>query len=242
MKADLNDRINERKIIGSDFEEVYPYFSKVSKSICKIITPTLKGSGFFIKYLIDNEYFYYLMSNEHVIKENIIKNKDKIYVYYDNEFENLEIILDKEKRYIRTFLDINIDATIIQILPEDKINEVYFLSPELDNLDPHSFKGKRIYIPQYPFGKKLKNARGIISDIFDNYGFIHLASSEPGSSGSPIFLNDSIKVIGIHKQGHKNKMENYGDFIFPIYNILKNEKKIYKRKLNWKKEIIILEN
>ena len=43
-------------------------------------------------------------------------------------------------------------------------------------------------------------------------------STDAGSSGSPIFLENKIEVIGIHKQG--GKRENYGDLIYPILNIL----------------------
>ena len=50
-----------------------------------------------------------------------------------------------------------------------------------------------IYIPQYVNGKELMNARGIIKEI-DKYEFTHLANTEKGSSGSPIFLENSIKV------------------------------------------------
>ena len=79
--------------------------------------------------------------------------------------------------------------------------------------------------------QKLKNSRGIIKKI-ENEEFIHLASTEHGSSGSPIFLKDSIKIIGIHKQGDIQQTENYADFISPIFNILKNDIKIIKNKIN----------
>lgn len=79
--------------------------------------------------------------------------------------------------------------------------------------------------------QKLKNSRSIIKKI-ENEEFIHLASTEHGSSGSPIFLKDSIKIIGIHKQGDKEQTENYADFISPIFNILKNDIKIIKNKIN----------
>ena len=61
-----------------------------------------------------------------------------------------------------------------------------------------------IYIPQYPGGKGLMNAKGIIKEI-NKYEFTHLANTEQGSSGSPIFLEKRIHVIGIHKQGNIKK-------------------------------------
>ena len=50
--------------------------------------------------------------------------------------------------------------------------------------------------------------------------FTHLAKTQKGSSGSPIFLKGKNKVIGIHKEGSTMRQENYGDFISPIISLL----------------------
>ena len=42
------------------------------------------------------------------------------------------------------------------------------------------------------------HSEGEIINI-DKYEFTHKASTESGSSGSPIFLDKTTKVIGIHK-------------------------------------------
>ena len=112
----------------------------------------------------------------------------------------------------------DLDITIIEIISKDNIDKSYFLLPYLDY---NNLENKSIYIPQFPEGNKLSNSRGEISGI-DKYEIIHNASTTQGSSGSPIFLKDTTKVIGIHKQGSKDKNENYGNFIYPIMNILKN--------------------
>lgn len=70
-----------------------------------------------------------LISNEHIITKDMIKNNDTINVYYDNEFENIEIQLNVNERYIKDFTDINIDATVVQILPKDNIYEIIFYLP-----------------------------------------------------------------------------------------------------------------
>ena len=56
------------------------------------------------------------------------------------------------------------------------------------------------------------------------YEFSHNSSTEIGSSGSPIFLKGTTKVIGIHKGfgGLDNALENYGDFLWPIFTYFKN--------------------
>ena len=48
------------------------------------------------------------------------------------------------------------------------------------------------------------------------YEFVHDASTDEGSSGSPIFLEGTTKVIGIHKGGNEKTKKNHGDLIWPI--------------------------
>ncbi len=129
MGNKTNGRINESTIVGSEYEDIDPCFSKVSKSICKIIASNMHGSGFFLKYKIDDINFLCLISNEHIITKDMIKNNDTINVYYDNEFENIEIQLNVNERYIKDFTDINIDATVVQILPKNNIYEIIFYLP-----------------------------------------------------------------------------------------------------------------
>ena len=89
-----------------------------------------------------------------------------------------------------------------------------------------NLKGKEVFIPQFPKQEDLSYSSGKIEVINDNYEFCHLAKTDFGSSGSPIFLINNTKVIGIHKAG--SKKENYGDFIWPIYDFLKNDIKLKK--------------
>lgn len=109
----------------------------VSRSICKINTHNnVYGSGFLIKFSEDEEdNIYYLMTCEHVIKKELINQKATISFSYDNEKKNKEIILDKDKRIIKDFKDLDIDATLIQILKDDNINDGYFLFPEICYMD-----------------------------------------------------------------------------------------------------------
>ena len=165
------------------------------------------------------------MTCEHIITNEIIENNRTIEIYYDNQKNRIKIELNKNERFIKNFLDLNIDCTIVEILPNDNVNEDNFLIPNIDysnNLD--NLKKKKIYIPQYPNGGNLSYSRGIIKNI-KRYQFSYNASTLPGSSGSPIFLIQTTYVIGIHKGGDESKKENYGNFIFPIINYLNNLKK-----------------
>ena len=236
-----NSRIPECLIKFSPFEKLDNNVTKVAKSICKVkienILPngiqTILGTGFLLKFWMDLYIFKCLVSNEHIIRRDIINNSiNNIIIKYDSEFKIANIRLDKNKRFIESFKNIGLDITVVQILDEDNIPEDFFLYSESQDFVKNSDLIKmNIYIPQYAQGKELVNSRGSIIKV-DKYEFTHLASTEHGSSGSPIFLQYSIEVIGIHKEGSKTKSENYGDFIYPIFDIIKKE--INKKRYNGK--------
>ena len=202
----------------------------IGKSICKIITSHSIGTGFLIKLNRNKKSFYCLMTNEHVITQKMISNKETININYDNQHKNLEIKLDANERCIQDFLYLGIDATIVEILFEDNIPEFYFLLPNLEYLHGYEiFKDKKIYIFQFPKGGILSYSIGTIKEvnIYKNQ-MSHLASTLAGSSGSPIIIYGSNLVLGIHKQANLKLQENYGNFIGPIIDALKNDLKIEK--------------
>ena len=217
-------------------EKTPHYIAVAAKSLCFIETPYKRASGFLIKFMKNNEDFCCLMTNEHIVEKELVENKESIIFYYDNKKERREIILDKGNRYIKHFKnDLTIDATVVEILPEDNIQNDYFLIPDnyyMNNFD--KLKGKEITILQYPSEKytDAKYSTGKLIEIFgddgNKYEFSHLASTLHGSSGSPIFLKiDTVKIIGIHKSG--SNLKNFGDFIGPIYEYFKYfYQKIYK--------------
>ena len=204
----MSNRVKECIIRLSPFEKIDTINTNVSKSICKLKIEnganTISGTGFLLKLYIDQEFFYYLISNEHVIKQNIINNNIIIYIYYDKENKVTNIKLDTTKRYIKSFIDIGLDITVIEILDEDNISEDYFLYPESNIIINNKLINSKIYIIQYVNGEELMNAKGYIKDI-NKYDYTHLDSTQYSSSGNPIFLENSVYVIGIHKQSDKDK-------------------------------------
>ena len=76
---------------------------------------------------------------------------------------------------------------------EDNLNEVQ----EINDFK-EVFGQKALYVLHYPEWKKLVSYE-ILKDIY-NYDIIHTCSTKEGSSGSPIILIDSFKVIWIHKE------------------------------------------
>ena len=105
--------INEKEYIIKAYQisEIESNNENISKSICKIKietnSETILGIGYLLKFWIHQELHYFLISNEHTIKKDIINNK---------------------KRYIKSFIDL----TVIEIINEDNISKDYFLLNELE--------------------------------------------------------------------------------------------------------------
>ena len=222
-----NNNENNNEIINQALNDNSEMLSlnilmKIGNSICKIKIRNKLGTGFFIKLEKGNKEIYCLMTNEHVIKKTMIKDKETIEIFYENQDQKFIIKLD-EKRFIRDYKYMNIDSTLIEILPEDKIEKKLFLLPNIEYQKGfYQFTNINIFIPQFPFGGELKLSYGEIIDINENsFVFSYNASTQIGSSGSPILIKDSTYILGIHKQGSKTK--NYGNFIGPIIDSLKND-------------------
>ena len=217
----------------STFYTIDPYIAKVSKAMCKIETNKKISSGFLIKLFKGKKDFFCLMTNEHTITKEMIAKRSSFNFYYDSsDSQSKTIDLNPQERYIKYFTNINIDVSIIEILPKDNIPKYYFLSANIVymyNFD--KLINQEIAVLQYPKGN-LSYSYGIITAKTNTYEFSHSASTEEGSSGAPIFLKNSDKVIGIHTGSNLAKTINYGNFIGPIFDYL-------RKKSHQKKNLII---
>ena len=119
----INDTQITPQISNSD--NIDPSFLNIVKSICKIRIDTnhgyLSGKGFFLKFLIKEKFYYWLVTNENMITKEMINNKNIIEVYYNIENNILDIKLDQSERYIKTFKEYNVDATVILKIKSMKI-------------------------------------------------------------------------------------------------------------------------
>ena len=227
---------NELIISPDNFYTLDESITKASKSLCKIIvSPNKMSSGFLIQLFKGEKKFYCLITNEHVITKEMIQQKITVDIYYDSQSEFKKIKLNPEERLIKEFTNLKMDVTVIEIIPKDAIPKDYFLLPCIDYADNYNeLINKEISIIQYP-GGNMKYSYGIIMSYIPKYEFSHNANTDEGSSGSPIFLKGTTKVIGIHKSGVKtdNVIENFGDFLWPIFTYFKNylDDKIENKKL-----------
>ena len=188
-------------------EEIMNLFN-MDKSMCKISFETLKGdkgkgSGFFCK--IDNFPIKYgLFTNNHVLNELNIEIGETI------NFEYLEVkkeIKITEKR--RVFTNKELDYTCIELFESDGIINYFQIEPKLFKYDKKFIENNDIFILQYPLGNELSFSYGKILSLKDNK-IIHSASTDIGSSGSPIIRRSKGNyIIGLHFGGVKKNENEY---------------------------------
>jgi len=218
-------------------EEIFDLF-KMEKSMCKISFQTDKGeigkgSGFFCE--IDNFLIKYaLFTNNHVLNESNIEIGKKInfeclelqksffYSPYYNKIKKEIKITEKRK----VFTNKELDYTCIELFKSDGIIDYFKIEPKLYNNDKNDLNNNDIFILQFPNGNDLSFSYGKIKSIIDNK-IIHNASTDNGSSGSPIIRRSKENyIIGLHFGGvKKNKNEYKYNLASSLDSILDNIKK-----------------
>jgi len=192
-------------------DEILKLF-KMEKSMCKISFERInkdklekgKGTGFFCK-LSDMPFKYALFTNNHILNESSIQKGKKINFEYYNEKKRIEITEER-----RVFTNEELDYTCIEVFKSDDINNYFEIEPELNKFNKKFIEINKpdIFILQYPNGNDISFSEGRMLSLRNNK-IIHSASTNSGSSGSPIIrrCNDNY-IIGLHRQGFKKK-ENY---------------------------------
>ena len=227
--------IKEKKIKGNsnyiNIDKLKDHIEILEKCVCKIITNKGSGSGFFCKLNV-RQYEaiqrQFLMTNNHVINEDYINSQNFIRIVVDKKEKILNLnnrikLTDKEK-----------DFTIIEIKNYDKIYDFLEVTPDIfDNSFIDKITEKDIVIPQFPDGNDLSVAFGSITRMSEQNLF-YSASTDYGSSGSPILLLNDLKIIGIHKEREISN-ENCGTFIKVILEWIEEIKN--SRNINMLKEL-----
>ena len=199
---------------------------KAEKTICEIIKDNGYASGFFCKIKYPNKFneIYCLITNNHVITKDILKNNEYIEIKLNKK--NIKILLNL---YRRIWINEEIDFTCIEILNEDNIIEI-INTFEIDdncyniNYNIEEYDKRSIIIPSIGIKKEIELKQSIIQYIKnEKYKkfFFHNCKTEPGFSGGPIILIKNLKIIGIHKGYEENNKKNLGIY---FKEIIKNKK------------------
>ncbi len=220
----------KEKIIGENtLRDIYilNLALEASKAVVRIRTPNSLGTGFMVTPDL-------LMTNNHVIQSQEVAEKSDFSFNYQLDTNGKEC-----------------STQIIGALP----NGIFYTNEEFDftvvNLknvpdfgNPLIFRNKlmrrddRVAIIQHPGGhlKKISLQNNFVG-YADREVLQYTTSTEPGSSGSPVF-DDDFQVVGIHHSGgilpepgtQKRYLRNAGTSAIALLNDLKNNvPKIYTR-------------
>ena len=240
--------INKEKKVKNGIEPVSiekteKIINQMKNCVCKIYSNGSIGTGFFTKIPYKNELIKVLITNNHVLDENDIKNNKIItYIINNNEDDKKTIRIDnKRKRYTNEKLDV----TIIEINEEkDDVHNYIEIDNDIKkNMDLNKekiidnykciYKNESIYILNYMNGENILVSYGIIAEINEEMGIKHKCNTDKGSSGAPILSLKNNKLIGIHYGSPNKKEYNYGTLIIhAIKEFNEREKKEIKKEKN----------
>ena len=127
------EEIKERYIQNSlepvSIKSADTILKQMKKCVCKIHIGGIKGTGFFTKIPYKNDFLAVLITNNHVLGEEHIKDGKNISISLNNEetFKNIKIDLNR-KRYTNEILDV----TIIEIKENmDNISDFLILDNQI---------------------------------------------------------------------------------------------------------------
>ena len=218
MSTTIKENLIQDQPIPVNLKGAKEILFQMENCICKIVNDRGgKGTGFFCKipFPDKNKLLYTLITNNHILNGNDIKNSKIIKIIMYNKDQNIEkkIRIDtSRKKYTIYNEKKGIDITIIEIKPnKDKINN--FLEIDDKILELECIR-KSIYILHYPQEERLVSF-GLMNDIFEGNKINHYCNTEKGSSGGPILSLNNNKVIGVHYGGYidGNMKINFGTFI-----------------------------
>jgi V8-like Glu-specific endopeptidase len=164
---------------------------EVSKSVCFIAIPGGSGTGFVISDDL-------ILTNHHVIKDQILLKRSAFRFNYQLGLDGLP---EQSEDYAAKsdgifFTNKDLDYTIVQLenMPGKKWGQLVF------NPDEPKVKD-RVNIIQHAGGEpKRISIQNNFLEYIDNTLVQYLASTLPGSSGSPVF-DDDWRVIALHHSG-----------------------------------------
>ena len=194
-------------------------YLKKEDAICKLITGS--GTGFFCKFTVNGRTMKGLFTNNHVLKEDLIKENSIIELKYNDEIKEIKITSNRFK-----CTNEELDYTCIEIFDNKDYNNYFEIDDNINCQNPNIQYGNKLgAIYQFPNEKDSSCGEGLIEgikNVHDTNIIIHKITTDCGSSGTPIFLSDNLKVIGIHCK-RKDKDTNEGIYFKNILRDIENK-------------------
>ena len=214
---------------------------QMANCVCKIHNGDITGTGFFIKIKAQNNEIYpVLVTNNHILEKEDIEKGKEITISINNDDKYIIINIDDSRI---TFTDAVYDCTFVQI---KEVEDQFLNTCDYLEIDERTYyinglsENESLYILNYPKGKEIVNSQGSLISINCNeikYNCI----TEEGSSGSPILLLETCKVIGIHSQGAKNRDIEVNKGTLINYPIIEFQKYLNNTPIESGKENIFFE-
>ena len=175
-------------------------------AVCKLITGS--GTGFFCKFEVNGRIMKGLFTNNHVLKEDLIKENSIIQLRHNDAIKEIKITSNRFKCTNK-----KLDYTCIQIFNNEDYKNFFEIDDNINCQNPNVQYGNKLgVVYQFPNNQDLSCGEGLIEGIKNANNtniIIHKITTDFGSSGSPIFLSNNLKVIGIHSK-RKGKYRNLG--------------------------------
>ena len=222
----INEAIFNKYPKSATIEITSNILEQMKLCICKIYKNhgQENGSGFFCIITHKNELIKVLITNHHLINDKYLETNKIIKLSLNDDKIIKTINIDNNKR--RIYSNKKYDTTIIEIIENDKLDEVQYLTTDQNIFTDYSevyCEGKTIYNISYPNGNKSRVSYGIINKI-DKYNIFHFCNTDKGSSGSPLLNLANNQVIGIHKGTSSHFEFNNGVLLKePINEFTKNK-------------------
>ena len=219
---DKNNIILEKDLDGKGMqndESQEPFLAKAKEAVCRIRYNSASGTGFFIGILGG----IFLITNNHVYPQDSEITGNFIDITINGKTRTINV----EGRQKWTNKDM--DFTCIEMKKYDDIKTPFSLD---DNILKSNYSNKDYLngnVTAFALNKndkfKLYYSYGYIDiiDKKDNYLFTHKCSTYPGCSGGCIVIQNTNRVIGIHKGGHKTDKANIGIFIKDVIKNIENQ-------------------
>lgn len=197
IEISLPDDTAFERIIGANNLKQISWLQQgldVSSSVCRILTPVGRGTGFLIKPNL-------IMTNNHVIPNtSVAKQSYAEFNYQENVSGNILTSFRYRLKFdvFHTSPEDELDYTIVGIEPNSNF-------PSLESwgcldLDPNTIPitDEHVTIIQHPDGglKQIAITANQVVNLDDPLVY-YTTDTMPGSSGSPVF-NDLWRVIAIH--------------------------------------------
>ena len=121
----------------------------------------------------------------------------------------------------------DMDFTCIEMKKEDDIKNAFSLDEDIlkSNYSNKNYLKRNVTV--FALNKndnfKLYYSYGYIKKSKE-WKFIHSCNTYPGCSGGCIVIENTNRVIGIHRGGHKEKDFNFGIFIKDVIDYIKKKK------------------